>query len=109
MAAAVEAADDPVVPLVAMSVSYLGEGNDRAVTEAELYLAATHRPELRPLADCWRTALITVLASRFPLNRARAAAVFLDGALLDALSNPTPLTPAAVAEALRDLLGTPVR
>ncbi|WP_246010104.1 hypothetical protein [Actinokineospora cianjurensis] len=101
----VKCADDPVSALVALSLSY--HGSERAVVEAELYLAATHRPELRALADCWRTALVDVLTLRYPPDRARAAAVFLDGVLLDALSNATPLEPAAIAAALRDLLGTP--
>ncbi|WP_092777252.1 TetR family transcriptional regulator [Actinokineospora terrae] len=103
LAAEIKAADDPVAALVALSLSY--HGSERAVVEAELYLAATHRPELRPLADCWRTALVDVLTLRYPPDRSRAAAVFLDGVLLDVLSNATPLEPAAVAAALRDLLG----
>ncbi|GAA3006542.1 TetR/AcrR family transcriptional regulator [Actinokineospora diospyrosa] len=108
LAARLGAADDPVATVAEFAVDCLCGADERAVVEAELYLAATHRPELRPLAEQWRADLVRVLEHRFPADRCPAAAAFLDGVLIDALTSVRPLTPAVVEQALRALLGVAI-
>jgi DNA-binding transcriptional regulator YbjK len=69
----------------------------------ELYTAASHRPELRPLARLWFNGLIDVLEPHVGRDTARAMAVFVDGALLHALINDEPLSIEALTDALTKL------
>jgi DNA-binding transcriptional regulator YbjK len=105
LAERLDAADDPAAELAEATCAYLARDDQQALTETELYLAAAHRPELRPLARLWSDGLTRALARRFPVDRARAAAVFTDGVLLDALTSDRPLDTTAVTVALSALLG----
>lgn len=82
------------------------EDHDRYRALNELYAAASHRPELRPLARLWSDGLIKILEPRTGRATAKAVAVFIDGALLDALITGEPLGTAALTEALTKLLAT---
>ena len=77
---------------------------DRYRAVNELYTAASHRPELRPLARLWFDGLVAVLEPRAGRAAAQAAAIFIDGALLHALITDEPLSTAALSEALAQLL-----
>lgn len=69
----------------------------------ELYTAASHRPELRPLARLWSDGLVDLLARRVERDAAHAMAVFIDGALLHALITDKPLSTEALTAALAKL------
>ncbi|WP_280388130.1 TetR/AcrR family transcriptional regulator [Nocardia wallacei] len=64
---------------------------DRHRSLNELYAAAAHRPELRPLARLWSDGLGEVLAPRVGPRAARAIAVYLDGILVHALVTDDPV------------------
>jgi DNA-binding transcriptional regulator YbjK len=78
--------------------------HDRYRAVNELYAAASHRPELRPLAQLWSEGLIKILEPRAGRSAARAVAVFIDGALLHALITGEALSTEVLAEALAKLL-----
>jgi TetR/AcrR family transcriptional regulator, regulator of biofilm formation and stress response len=78
--------------------------HDRYRAVNELYAAASHRPELRPLARMWSDGLIKILEPRTGRATARAVAVFIDGALLHVLITGEPLSTAALTQALAKLL-----
>ena len=78
--------------------------DDRYRAVNELYTAASHRSELRPLARLWFDGLVAVLEPRTGRSAAQTAAIFIDGALLHALITGEPLSTAALAEALAKLL-----
>jgi TetR/AcrR family transcriptional regulator, regulator of biofilm formation and stress response len=80
--------------------------DDRYRAANELYAAASHRPELRPLARLWFDGLIKILEPRTGHSAAQAAAIFIDGALLHALITGEPLRTAALTESLAKLLTT---
>jgi DNA-binding transcriptional regulator YbjK len=69
----------------------------------ELYTAASHRPELRPLARVWFDGLIAILEPYVGRGTAEAAALFIDGALLRALITDQPLSTTALADAFAKL------
>ncbi|BBX72701.1 DNA-binding transcriptional regulator [Mycobacterium shinjukuense] len=99
-----EAADLPAT-LARLSADYLGDpGRNRTLNE--LYLAATHRPELQPLARLWPDGLAALLAPRVGRRAAEAVTVFLDGAMLHALITGTPLGADALADAIGRLVGS---
>ncbi|MEU4580391.1 TetR family transcriptional regulator [Nonomuraea sp. NPDC023979] len=99
------AADVPAT-LAVLTAAYLRE-RDRMVTWNEMYAAAGHRPELRPLARAWNDGLTEVLAAHVGPEAARRAAVFVDGAVLHALVNDDPLDQDALAGALAALMAQP--
>lgn len=80
------------------------EDHDRYRALNELYTAASHRPELRPLARSWSDGVIKILEPRTGRTTAQAVAVFIDGALLHALITGEPLSTAMLAEALAKLM-----
>ncbi|MET7464686.1 TetR family transcriptional regulator [Nonomuraea sp. NPDC005501] len=96
-------ADVPAT-LAALTAAYLRE-RDRMVIWNELYAAAAHRPELRPLARLWIDGLTAVLAGRADARAARAAAMFVDGALLHCLIDDEPLDAGWLERSLAALLG----
>ncbi|WP_205302491.1 TetR/AcrR family transcriptional regulator [Nonomuraea montanisoli] len=96
-------ADVPAT-LAALTADYLRE-RDRMVTWNELYAAAAHRPELRPLARLWLDGLTRSLSGYAGARAARAAAVFVDGALLYSLINDEPLDTESLERSLAALLG----
>jgi len=78
--------------------------HDRYRTLNELYVAASHRPELRQLARLWSDGLIAILEPRTGRTTAEAVAVFIDGALLHALITDEPLSIAVLTKSLAKLL-----
>lgn len=78
----------------------------RMLTWNELYAAAGHRPELRPLAREWSDGLTRLLTGYADHQTARAVAAFVDGILLHALIHDHPLAPDTVARSLATLMAT---
>jgi DNA-binding transcriptional regulator YbjK len=78
--------------------------HDRYRAVNELYTAASHRPELRPLALLWSDGITKILEPHTGRTTAKAIAVFIDGALLHALITGEPLNTTVVTESLAKLL-----
>jgi DNA-binding transcriptional regulator YbjK len=95
--------DLPAV-LARLIAEYLAD-HDRCRTLNELYLAASYRDELRPLARVWNEGLVALLEPRVGRRAAEAIAVFLDGALLHPLATGTPLSNDALTDAIARLAG----
>jgi TetR/AcrR family transcriptional regulator, regulator of biofilm formation and stress response len=95
-------ADDLPATLATLTVECLAD-HQRCQSLNELYTAASHRPELRPLARLWVDGLIDVLEPHVGRDTARAIAVFVDGVLLHALINDEPLSTEALNEAMTKL------
>ncbi|MEU4311882.1 TetR family transcriptional regulator [Nocardia sp. NPDC024068] len=89
-AAELERGDDLPATLAALTAGCFAEP-EQTLTVNELYLAATRHPELRPLARVWFDGLVAVLTPHIGPGAARAVAIFLDGALLHALSSDSTL------------------
>jgi TetR/AcrR family transcriptional regulator, regulator of biofilm formation and stress response len=102
---ALEASTDPAATLAELTGDYLAE-RDRFRTVNELYTAAAHHPELRPLARAWSDGLTGLLIPHADPHTARAAAVFIDGALLHALIHDQPLDTTTLTTALTALLAS---
>ncbi|MEU0568736.1 TetR family transcriptional regulator [Nonomuraea sp. NPDC005983] len=103
---ALRAGTDVPKTLASLTVDYLAD-RPRALVETELYIAAAHRPELRPLAHVWFDGLVEILSAHASPDAARAATIFIDGALLFALTHDQPLDAAALATSLAALLNPP--
>ncbi|MGW0178901.1 TetR/AcrR family transcriptional regulator [Nocardia sp. NPDC003345] len=89
-AAELERGHDLPADLAGLTAACLAEP-EQTLTVNELYLAATRHPELRPLARVWFDGLVQILTPYAGPAAARAVAIFLDGALLHALSSDSPL------------------
>lgn len=89
--------------LARLAAKYLTD-RDRHRTLNELYLAATHRPELQPLAQLWPNGLVALLQPRVGRRAAAAIAMFLDGATLHALVTGTPPSVQALTDAISRLV-----
>lgn len=99
-----EANSDLPALLARLIAEYLAD-HDRCRTLNELYLAASYRDELRPLARVWNEGLVALLEPRVGRRAAEAIAVFLDGALLHPLATGTPLSNDALTDAIARLAG----
>lgn len=99
-----EADSDLPAVLARLIAEYLAD-HDRCRTLNELYLAASYRDELRPLARVWNEGLVALLQPRVGRRAAEAIAVFLDGALLHPLATGTPLSNDALTDAIARLAG----
>ncbi len=88
--------------LAQLTAEFLAD-HDRYRTLNELYLAASYRAELRPLARVWNEGLVALLEPRVGRRAADAIAVFLDGAMLHPLATGTPLSTEALADAIARL------
>lgn len=88
--------------LARLIAEYLAD-HDRCRTLNELYLAASYRDELRPLARVWNEGLVALLEPRVGRQAAEAIAVFLDGAMLHPLATGTPLSNGALSDAITRL------
>ncbi|MGI5218219.1 TetR/AcrR family transcriptional regulator [Nocardia sp. CA-290969] len=88
--------------LAALTAGYL-DRPEQMLTVNELYLAATRHPELRPLARVWFDGLVEILTPHTGAPAARAIAMYLDGALLHALSSDSPVEPAELIRPLTAL------
>jgi len=85
-----EACGGEPVPLAQMMHAYLRD-RARMRADAALYVAATRREELRPLALRWFDGLVEVLSTYTDAESARALAVFADGAAMHAMLHDEPL------------------
>jgi DNA-binding transcriptional regulator YbjK len=94
-------ADLPAV-LARLTADFLVD-HDQYRTLNELYLAASYRDELRPLARIWNEGLVALLEPRVGRRAADAIAVFLDGAMLHPLATGTPLSTDALTDAITRL------
>lgn len=94
--------EDLPATLARLVTEYLADP-DRHRTLNELYLAATHRPELQGLARLWPDGLVTLLEPRIGRRAAEAVTALLDGATLRALITGTPLGIDALTDAIRRL------
>ncbi|GAB2963868.1 hypothetical protein GCM10027280_60980 [Micromonospora polyrhachis] len=104
-AEALDASADLPATLAELTTAYLAD-RPRVLLESEIYLAAAHRPELRPMARVWFDGLVEILEPHTTTPAAaQAAAVFIDGVLLRAL-NDTPLDTPTITAALAALLTT---
>ncbi|GAB7145457.1 TetR/AcrR family transcriptional regulator [Mycobacterium riyadhense] len=90
--------------LARLTADYLTD-RDRHRTLNELYIAATHRPELQRLARLWPDGLVALLEPRIGRRAAEAVAVFLDGATLHALITGRPLSLDVLADGIARLVG----
>jgi DNA-binding transcriptional regulator YbjK len=97
-----EVADLPAT-LARLTAEYLTD-QDRHRTLNELYVAASHRPELRRLAQLWPEGLVGLLEPRVGPRAAEAVTVFLDGATLHSLITGAPPDTDAVTDAITRLL-----
>lgn len=100
-----DAHSDLPAALARLIAEYLAD-HDRCRTLNELYLAASYRDELRPLARVWNEGLVALLAPRVGRKAAEAIAVFLDGAMLHPLATGTPLSDDALTDAIARLAAT---
>ncbi|KZS58771.1 DNA-binding transcriptional regulator [Mycobacterium kansasii] len=97
-----ESADLPAT-LARLTADYLTD-LDRHRTLNELYVAASHQPELQSLARLWPEGLVTLLEPRIGRRAAEAVTVFLDGATLHSLITGQPLSLAALTDAIARLI-----
>ncbi|MGW5051254.1 TetR/AcrR family transcriptional regulator [Actinokineospora sp. NPDC004072] len=102
--AALAAAPDVPAAVAELTADYLADHRPWSVVEHQLYAAAAHRPELRPLARAWSEGTVAALAPRIGPDAARAVAVFLDGVVLDALVRGAPADRDLIARAVSALL-----
>jgi TetR/AcrR family transcriptional regulator, regulator of biofilm formation and stress response len=99
-----QASTDVPATLAAL-VSEWVQDRDQLATWNELYAAAWHRPELRPLARIWSDGLADLLtAHAADRQAARNAAAFVDGAVMHALIRDEPVDPIPFARVLAALL-----
>jgi TetR/AcrR family transcriptional regulator, regulator of biofilm formation and stress response len=101
---AIAAGADLADTLAALTAGYVRD-RPRMLVETELYLAAAHRPGLRPMARAWIDGLTEILAAHVSVEAARAAVVFIDGAVVSALICDRPIDTPALRESLAALLG----
>src|SRR5690606_17196939 len=102
---ALAASRDVTATLVRLVADYL-QDHVRMRTWNELYAAGGLRPELRPLARRRSDGLTELLAEHVDTTAARAAAVFIGGALLPARIHDRPIDGATLGRALAAVLGT---
>ncbi|MDL5158058.1 TetR/AcrR family transcriptional regulator [Actinomycetospora termitidis] len=89
-----ESALDPdagfAAALTDLVLSYLGEGT-HTVVEYDLYVAALHRPRLRPVSAAWDEALVEVFGRRTdPLTGRVLAGLFCGLLMQTAIADPAP-------------------
>ncbi|WP_205877028.1 TetR/AcrR family transcriptional regulator [Mycobacterium camsae] len=97
-----DAGTDLPAALAQLTADYLAD-HDRYRTLNELYLAASYRAELRPLARVWNEGIVALLEPRVGRRAAEAIAVFLDGAMSHPLATGTPLSTEALTDAIARL------
>lgn len=85
--------------------SYLAD-RDRLLAENVLYFAGVREPDLRPLSRRWVHGMTEILSAYTSFEAARATAVYMDGAVLYALLNDTPLDQAELSAAITALMNT---
>jgi DNA-binding transcriptional regulator YbjK len=93
---------DLAATLARLTADYLAD-RDRHRTLNELYIAASHRPELQRLARLWPEGLVALLEPRIGRRAADAVTVFLDGATLHSLITGNPPSIDALCDAISRL------
>ncbi|MFB6396091.1 TetR/AcrR family transcriptional regulator [Polymorphospora lycopeni] len=93
---------DPAV-LAGILHGYLLEPT-RVQADTALYLAATQRPALRPLALRWFDGLVEVLSNHVDAGTATALAVYADGVTVHAMLHDEILDLAAITRAVTALM-----
>ncbi|MFE0021257.1 TetR/AcrR family transcriptional regulator [Amycolatopsis sp. NPDC059021] len=82
---------DFAVELAALVMSYLEDASRHTIVEYDLYVAALHRPRLRPASAAWDNALIQFFGSRTdPLTGRVLAAMFCGLVMQVVLADPSP-------------------
>ncbi|MCD2195052.1 TetR family transcriptional regulator [Actinomycetospora endophytica] len=80
-------------------MGYVGENRSHTVVEYDLYIAALHRPALRPVSAAWDNALVEVFGRRTdPLTGRVLAGLFCGLLMQSAMADPPPS-----AEAIREV------
>jgi TetR/AcrR family transcriptional regulator, regulator of biofilm formation and stress response len=83
-----QAADSDLAAVLASRLEgYLDDDSGRIVVLMDLYLAAIHRPALRPLATRWSSLMTDLLAARMARPAAAAISAVFDGLLIWALTS----------------------
>ncbi|MEU4837998.1 TetR/AcrR family transcriptional regulator [Nocardia testacea] len=102
--AALDAAPDLPATLAALTADYLARP-EQLLTVNELYLAAARLPELRAPARVWFDGLVEILTPHIGPVAARAVAIYLDGALLHALTTESAPDAGALTAPIAALTG----
>lgn len=97
-----DATDKPAA-LARLAGIYLHGRDDTFRTVNELYAAAAHRPELRPLARMWTDGLLDLLGPLYGPIRARDIAIYIDGTLINTLITNDPPPQSTLESAIRRL------
>lgn len=99
---------DFAAALADLTLTFLVTERARTIVEFELYVAALHRPSLRPAATAWDDAMMHVFSARTDPVTGRLLSATFCGLLLQATLSATPPT-RAEAQALfrRALADTP--
>jgi TetR/AcrR family transcriptional regulator, regulator of biofilm formation and stress response len=72
-------------------MGYVGEDRTHTVVEYDLYVAALHRPALRPVSAAWDDALVEVFGRRTdPLTGRVLAGLFCGLLMQSAMADPVP-------------------
>lgn len=72
-------------------MGYVGEGRPHTVVEYDLYVAALHRPALRPVSAAWDNALVEVFGGRTdPVTGRMLAGLFCGLLMQSAIADPPP-------------------
>lgn len=99
---------DLAAALADLTLTFLVAERARTVVEYELYVAALHRPSLRPAAAAWDDAMRDVFSARTDDVTGRLLAATFCGLLLQGtVSDPPPTRDEAVAVFRRALAETP--
>ncbi|MFI5606466.1 TetR/AcrR family transcriptional regulator [Amycolatopsis sp. NPDC051903] len=99
---------DFVAALADLVMGYLNELYPHTVVEYDLYVAALHRPRLRPASAAWDDALIGLFGSRTdPLTGRLLAGLFCGLLMQAALADPPPARPEIEALFRRAIDGPP--
>lgn len=96
---------DLAAALADLCVRGLEEERAQTVVEYELYVAALHRPSLRPASQSWDDALVELFASRTDRVTGELLAAAFCGLVMQALLADPPPSRARVAALFRRVLG----
>lgn len=96
---------DLATELAGLVVRFLGTEREHTVVEYELYVAALHRPMLRPASAAWDNAMEQLFTARTdPITGRLLAAVFC-GLLMQGVLRDPPPARADIEAVLRRVLG----
>jgi DNA-binding transcriptional regulator YbjK len=90
-------------------MGYVGEDRTHTVVEYDLYIAALHRPALRPVSAAWDNALVEVFGRRTdPLTGRVLAGLFCGLLMQSAIADPPPSAGEILEVFRRAIEGPPV-